>query len=190
MLRQAGIDASAANVSDHCETGTKAPIAEDDHGERVPPLSVSLIGLSQGPRTHPERPISTAPVDSTNRLHFLSRQISNRFQSAGLGEVRLGSDQGIVDTGRAEILSIRRARKLVILTDESGYRTFERLKSIYTARGLIEKYKDVTLAQNIPLEKLSLCNYHPISNFIGLSDEFFVDDPYEELDSIPLPQEA
>lgn len=188
MLRKAEMDAAVANAM-----GIKATMPEVGHRERVPPLSVSLIGLSQGPRKQPERPTSmvfAVSVDITNRLYFLSRQIFLRFQSAGLREPHPESDQGSINMLLVQILSTRNARKWVDSADESGKRTEKQVRSSYDARGLIEKYKDVVLAENIPLEKLSLCNSHRIAKFEGPRNEVLIDEDYEELDRILLPQEA
>lgn len=193
MLRQAETDAVAANVNNHSEMGTKATVAEAGHRKRVPPLSVSLIGLSQGPRTQPGRPITrvfAVPVDSTNRLHFLSCHIFHRFRSAGLGEPRLESDQGFKYMLLANILSTMQAQKNKKLADENGIKTRKQVKSSYDPRGLIEKYKGVILAENIPLEKLSLYDNRRIAKFEGPRNQFLVDEHYKELDSIALPQEA
>ena len=185
MLRNAEIAAEGANLSNQNEAATNVTIEEEGHKARVPPLSVSLVGLSaEFGREGELYQAHIIPIDSTNRLHFLSTQIVQQFVSAGIGNTekyeRLSPRFNVIDTWKA-----RRFRRI----NDEGARTPSRRKGApYDTRGLIEKYKDVVFAESIPLEKLSLCKYGRIATFKGNRYQVLVDEYYEEVESIPLPQ--
>ena len=183
MLENAETAATAANLSNQNEAATNVTIEEDGHKARVPPLSVSLVGLSADIRSDKQlRRANITPIDSTNRLRFLSTQIIQRFVSAGIENTRTYEKFSprfrIIDTWKA-----RHCRR-----NNDGARTSSRIGAPYDTRGLIEKYKDVVLAESIPLEKLSLCKFDRISMFKGNRNQVLVDEFYEEVESIPLPQ--
>ena len=186
MLKDAETAATAANFDNQIETATKATIREDAHEAWVPPLSISLVGLSAGPDSDKElRRAYTIPVDSTNRLRFLTTQIFQRFASAGIGNIDMHESfpllANLINTIRAVVNRHSKA--------EGGARTRQRWYPPYP-QDLIEKYKDVELARSIPLEKLSLCKYERIATFKGDRNQILVDDYYEEVESIPLPQQS
>ena len=187
LLRNLDINRMLRNaktaISNQNETATNVTVKEDGHEAGVPPLSVSLIGLSAGSLS--DERLRRAHIilnDSTNRLHFLSAQINQRFVSEGFESTRTNDDFSLV-----RVINSQKAcyRKTV---DDHGARTSSRRRDSYDTRGLIEKYKDVVLAESIPLEKLSLCKADRIATFKGDRNQVLVDEYYEEVESIPLPQ--
>ena len=48
----------------------------------------------------------------------------------------------------------------------------------------------IVLADNIPIEKLSLCKGNRKATFSGHENEILADGYYEEIASIPMPQET
>ena len=187
MLENAQTAATAADLSVQTEAATNVTIEEDGHKARVPPLSVSLVGFSEIGEHCTERKmgrVHVIPIDSSNRLHFLSIQIVQRFVSAGIGNTRtyesLPLPFEVVDTWKAKHLPRTK-------TDDET-KTPMRIGAPYDTRDLIEKYKDVRLAESIPLEKLSLCKVGRIATFKGYRNQELVDEYYEEIESIPLPQ--
>lgn len=188
MLQNAEPTATTANFNNQKETATKATIGEDDHEAWVPPLSVSLVGLSAGLSSEEQlhKEVHKAhffAIDYSERLHSLSTQIVQRFISAEIENVGTYkspySGSIVIDAWRARQTRHSRA--------DDGAKVKWRFAS-YDTRGLIEKYKDVTLAEDIPLEKLSLCKSRRIATFKGDRNQVLVDEYYEEVESIPLPQ--
>ena len=184
MLRNAEIAATEANLSNQNEAATNVTIEEEGHKARVPPLSVSLVGLSAEFCSEGElHRAHIIPLDPTNRLHFLSTQIVQRLVSAGIGNTK--SNEGV--SPRFAVINTWKAGHYRRIIDE-GARIPWRIGAPYDTRGLIEKYKDVVLAESIPLEKLSLCKSGRIATFKGNRNQVLVDEYYEEVESIPLPQ--
>ena len=167
-------------ISNQNETATNVTIKEDGHKAGVPPLSVSLIGLSAVGRIEERlHRAYSIPIDSTNRLQFLSDQIFQRFVSEGFESKRAYERFNVIDTQKA-----RYWRSMV----DDGARTSSKKVALYNTRDLIEKYKDVVLAESVLLEKLSLCKSARIATFKGNRNQVLVDEYYEEVESIPLPQ--
>ena len=174
LLRNLDINRMLRNaktaISNQNETATNVTVKEDGHEAGVPPLSVSLIGLSAGSLS--DEKLSRAHIilnDSTNRLHFLSAQINQRFE--GFESTRTCSSFSLVN-----VISTQKAMFSRKTVDDHGARTSSRRKAPYDTRGLIEKYKDVVLAESIPLEKLSLCKSHRIATFKGDRNKVLVDE--------------
>ncbi len=199
LLRRAAA-ASTADAVHHAETSTKVSVVGEDHnydsfrGE-VPPLYVSLIGLSAPRYQRAEIPVRLAygvPIDSSNRLHFLSYQIRQHFKSAGIEPFVFLKEVNRDGVGflRPQFISNSRARRYKKFVDQTGSETVKKVGSKYDARGLIAKYTDVVLADNIPLEKLSLQKNFRKATFDGARNEVLLDEYYEEAASIPLPQET
>ena len=185
MLQNAETAKTAANFSNQNEVATKATIGEDSHKMWVPPLSVSLVGLSAEFCCKEElHRAFVSPIDFTDRLRSLSTQIVQRFVSAEIGNGRMGEIlqpyPAVIDTWKARH---RRPTKA-----DDGAKILLEEPAPYDTRGLIEKYKDVVLAESIPLEKLSLCKIGRIAKFKGVGNRVLVDEYYEEIESIPLPQ--
>ena len=187
MLENAQTAATAADLSVQNEAATNVTIEEDGHKVRLPPLSVSLVGLSAIRENFCiEEKLNHAnfiPIDSTNRLHFLSNQIVQRFVSSGIENLR--NFEGLSPS--FQVINVQKSRYYRRIQDDDGART-SRLVNSYDTRGLIEKYKDVVLAESIPLEKLSLCKIGRIATHKGNRNQELVDEDYEEIESIPLPQ--
>lgn len=81
-------------------------------------------------------------------------------------------------------------RGRVTIVDENGRaRTVWRAPRL-DARGLIDKYKGVYMVKDIQIEKLSLCTTGRIAKFKVRNDESLVAEEYEEVASIPLPQDS
>ena len=188
LLRNLDINRMLRNaetaISNQNETATNVTIKEDGHKARVPPLSVSLIGLSAGSLSDDKlRRAHIIPNDSTNRLHFLSAQINQRFVSEGFESTKINDGSSLIN-----VINTNKARFYRKSVDNDGVRTSSRRDAPYDPRGLIEKYKDVVLAESIPLEKLSLCKSGRIATFKGDRNQVLVDEYHEEVESIPLPQ--
>ncbi|CAD6581103.1 MAG: hypothetical protein ASARMPREDX12_000357 [Alectoria sarmentosa] len=115
-----------------------------------------------------------------------------RFSSAGFNEFVLAkaTDDQKQRTLRPELIDNRRAKKRHQFLDENRRKVSKQINSRYDARGLIEKYQGVVLAENISIEKLSLCREGRKATFQGARNETLVDEYYEEIDSIPMPQET
>ncbi|CAD6572060.1 MAG: hypothetical protein ASARMPRED_005027 [Alectoria sarmentosa] len=112
--------------------------------------------------------------------------------SAGFNEFVLAkaTDDQKQRTLRPELIDNRRAKKRHQFLDENRRKVSKQINSRYDARGLIEKYQGVVLAENISIEKLSLCREGRKATFQGARNETLVDEYYEEIDSIPMPQET
>ncbi len=199
LLRHAAA-ASTANAIHHTETSNKLSVVGEDENydsyrSGLPPLYVSLIGLSARRYYRAGNPVEVVygvPIDSSNRLHFLSYQICQHFKSAGI-EVFVSPKE--VD--RDEIIPLppqfidnNKAQRRRKVKDKTGRETVKKIRAKFDAGGLIAKYKDVVLADNIPLEKLSLVKNVRKATFHGARNEILLDEYYEEVASIPLPQET
>ena len=185
MLQNAETAETAANFSNQNETATKATIGEDGQKWLVPPLSVSLVGLSARSSSGEYfRKARVMAIDSTNRLRSLSTQIVQRFVSVEIENLRRYESLpllfNVIDASKAK------SRRTTIADD--GTKTTLLMAASYDTRCLIEKYKDVPLAKSIPLEKLSICKFDRIATFTGDRNQVLVDEYYEEVESIPLPQ--
>lgn len=167
MLRHAATTEATANDISKNESSVKATVIGDGQSHDslkgwVPPLYISLIGLSS--RRRPvigEIPASIYGIsfDFSNRIHFLSDQIVEHFASAGFQEQNSPEEKACdreMSFLRPNLVSNRKAKKSHKMVDESGRKNEKRIRTPYDARGLKAKYKDVVLADNIPLEKLSL----------------------------------
>ena len=175
----------AANISTHHGTSVKVTGAADDLTGQVSPLSVSLSGLHSRRKNPAEENVwrvYSVPVDTTNRLQLLSIQILEDAVSA-----RLEAMVSEMNFLRPQFLDSRRGRTKQIIVDEDGQRVEKHLQSGYELRYLIDKYKDIVLAENIPLEKLSLCRNGRVATFQGANKEILIDEFYEEIESISLP---
>ena len=149
MLGNAETAATAANLSNQNEAARNVTIEEDGQKARVPPLSVSLLGLFADHRS--DRKLQRAhiiPIDSTNRLRFLSTQIVQRFVSAGIENTETNENFSL----RFNVIDTWRTKYYPRIKDDDGARNSSRIGAPYDTRGLIEKYKDVVLAESIPLE--------------------------------------
>ena len=195
MLRNSA-SAAVATVGNRNNTSPKAMVESDQACSnlrgRVPPLYVSLRGLSARP--HPqstkERPFTTfsVPIDTSNRLDIFSMQLREQYKSAGFKEPRFLEYDDRNGVSSAGIISGLKAVKHHKVVDKQGRKSEKKIHSKYNAQSLIAKYKDVVLADNIPLEKLSLWEEGRKSTFRGSRNEILLDEYYEEVDSIPLPQ--
>ena len=194
MLRHAATALATANADSQDETSAKmTAVGSDDRG-RVPPLFVSLIGLSPILFSPTTKPIGAAsvPMDSTNRLHLISHQIHERFLSAGFEKSTTRGDDSKYESDvlRPNILNVEKAKSWQRVVDEHGQEAQKKKTPDFDALGLIEKYKDVVLAESIPLEKLSLCKNGRKAKFQGSKNQILSDEYYEEVGSNPLPQET
>ena len=168
----------------------------NSHRGGIPPLYLSLIGLSARRYYRagdPVRSVYGVPIDSSNRLPFLSYQIYQNFKSAGI-EAFVSPKEVDRDDEPSnlcpQLISNSRATRRQKVVDKTGSETAKDLASNHDARGLVAKYTDVVLADNIPLEKLSLQKNVRKATFRGARNETLLDEYYEEVASIPLPQET
>ena len=200
ILRHAAIAAVRANANNQNDRVMETSVAENGIGRdsRVPPLYVSLKGVSTSTRwRHPDRILSVYSVaeDPSNRLHLLSSQIFEKFISAGFKEhistvspeYRASKHLSIPDVN---LLNNFKATKTQTVLDDKGRKYKTQEPSQYDPRGLMNKYNNVVLADNISLERLSLCKNRRIATFRGGRNEILLDEYYEEIASIPLPLEA
>ena len=187
MLKDTETAATAANFNIQNEVATKATIREDAHKAWDSPLSISLVGLSGSPCSDKvSRKVNASPIDTTNRLRFLTTQIFQRFASMGIVDTDTHEDF----PPRANLITTMKAKFYRRFKAEGGATRRLQMSDPYNPQDLIEKYKDAELAESIPLEKLSLCKSDRISTFKGERNQILVDEYYEEVESIPLPQQS
>lgn len=115
-------------------------------------------------------------MDSTNRLHLFSHQIQQRFISAGFENFSRRGRDGKYDDNflRFKIFNAWKVRASRRVVDEHRHEVQERRYPDFDALGLIEKYKDVVLAEGIPLEKISLCKNGRKAKFQGSRNQIWV----------------
>ena len=208
MLRDAAVTPNAKN---HTKMSMKETVIRDNQMDgglegRVPPLCVSLMGLSGGRYCHSVSVTRTysSPIDHSNRLHVFSDQVLQGFVSEGFENLRfqlatprktiakipLGSrKKDILKYHGPKFLCpqlIERGMATTTHVDNDGWKIQETGQPYYNALGLVEKHKGVVFVDKIPLEKLSLWKNCPSSVLkeMDLSEEH-----YEEVASISLPLE-
>lgn len=177
MLRHAATAVATTKTGSRDETSAKVTVVGDDDRGRVPLLFVSLIGHSAIRYNVARNPnwAERVPMDSTNRLHLFSHQIQQRFISAGFKNFsRRGRDDKYEGNFlRFNIFNAWKVRASRRVVDELGHEVQERRYPDFDAQGLIEKYKDVVLAEGIPLEKISLCKNGRNAKFQGSRTRFW-----------------
>lgn len=173
--------------------------------QQVSPLPVSLIGVegvknlndkSNGCEASSTMKRGAYGVikDPLDRLRGVVRGIRREFASASF---RLYS--GPQDDEEEYVASRRMGYVLLggmgcriktTFVDFNGNIVKKRRSPDWDATALCQSYENVEIARDIIIEKLSLCKEGRIRTFRGEHSEFVVDEYYEEIDSIPLPQEA
>ncbi len=73
---------------------------------------------------------------------------------------------------------------------KKGLRKSVRERPTFDARDLTKKYQDTVWAEDIQIERMSLCKTDRKAKFQGSNNEILLEDEYEEIASIPLPSEA
>lgn len=158
----------------------------------VPPLHISLTGLksSFSRKTN----LYARMIDSSDRLRSLVRSIRREFASAGFrvySGPRDNEGQYLESKVLGCLLVTRRGVMTTqIFTSYTGTIVKKRKMTVYDATPLFQRYKNVEIARNIAIDKLSLCKEGRKRTFGGDKNEVVVDEYYEEIDSIPMPQEA
>lgn len=173
------------------KTGTRR-----DLESLVSPLQVSFLGVERPKSLNPEKAMVLygGAHDPSDRIRGLNRGVRLEFASAGF---RMFS--GLQDNEEEfvesmppglQLLSSRGVRKFETFMSNTGTIVRKRRRLNYDATLLFQRYKNVEIARDIIIEKLSLYKEGRKRTFRGDENEFVVEDYYEEVDSIPLPQET
>ena len=137
----------------------------DDPSDRLPLSRVKI-------RHHFKREGFVHPKDTTNTENFSLETFP--------------SGPGLV---WPELVRLGKAKQQTLI-DESGQAYRRKLREVIDAWGLPERYRDLVWTENIQIEKLSFCKEDRIAKFHGPNNETLIDEDYEEIASIPLPQEC
>jgi len=166
---------------------------DSDYGQQMKALKLTLRGL----RTSHNKDLAKTPAlygildDPSNRLPSFFRKVKEHFDQGGVGYppshstslARLGLEtSSILDT----CYSGRYQWKLT----KKGLRKSVRERPTFDARDLMKKYQDTVWAEDIQIERMSLCKTDRKAKFQGSNNEILLEDEYEEIASIPLPSEA
>ena len=136
------------------------------------------------------RVIHTNVHDPSDRLTRFVSGVRHHFESEGIRYSIFpnGKPHGHGVFVGANLINghWRKERKQSIASD--GHRISKSSPRYFDFEPFRDKYKDFDWARDIEIEKLSLCKEGRKATFHGPNDNILVDEDYEEIASIPLPQ--
>lgn len=155
---------------------------------KTPPVKVTLKGLIAFPHTDKARALYATFQGDSDRLDMLVRNVSHMFASRSVTGQPSQPDFTARRLLGPNLLDTRYAKKWDIVVDKDrGVRRIYRAALVDT-RYLIEKYKDTVWVEDMRIEKVSLCKEGRLKIFGGPNKHDLVDEGFEEVASIPLPQ--
>ena len=194
LLKDAATSSTTANIN-----GSGGAEGEKSRIRRsveplVPPLHISLTGLKMPDSFDGKTSLYARVDDSSDRLRSLIRSIRREFASAGF---RLRSGPWDIEGNYLEtkildcvLVNGKGARRGQTFIDYDGTIVRKERMANYDVTPLFQHYENVEIARNIAIDKLSLCKTGRKRTFGGDKNEFVVDEYFEEVDSIPMPQES
>ena len=163
-----------------------------DHNESQHPeaLRIALKGLcGSRPEILAKCPWLFCLVgDSSQRLPRCIQKIRQSFEQAGYAGLEKRSDLRSEDViKRPDLISTKHARSEQTYINLKGALVRRSISPRFDARGFPEKYQDFVWADDIQIQKLSLCKEGRLATFGGSDRKTLIDEGYEEVASIPLP---
>ncbi|CAD6572061.1 MAG: hypothetical protein ASARMPREDX12_000358 [Alectoria sarmentosa] len=198
ILKNAAASTATAKTSDQLDERDEQSKTRIDFESSVPPLRMSLKGIEggKGGKTLDSGKIlglygtiSEAPA----RFRGFVRGVRREFASAGfkLWAGGQNNEQDYVEFKSLQylLLNPRGARTMKTFVADTGSVVIKPRDPEYDVKPLLQRYENVEIVKDLIIEKLSLFKEGRKRTFRGDKNEFVVDEYYEEIDSIPLPQE-
>lgn len=198
ILKESATAAASARINEQLDNEDIESVAYEGFDKSViPPLQVSLTGV-KGAYAQTEdrrglRGLYGTINEPPGRLRDFVRGVRQEIASAGF-RMHSGfmNEEDYVESKWFvyDVINGRTCRRTQTFVDFTG-KTVRKQRIIpYDATALCQHYEKVDVARNITIEKLSLCKEGCKRIYRGDHNEFVVDEYYEEIGSIPLPQEA
>lgn len=165
-------------------------------GSLVPVLQISLTGVrvARKPNTERIKSLYGAVDEASGRSRGLIRRVRHEFASADF-QMYSGYQNNEEDFARSrsldcELLSSTVGSKVSTFVDYTGSTVRKSRELEYDAAPLSRRYENVEIARDITIEKLSLYKQGRKRTFSGDNKVLAVDEYYEEIESVPMPQET
>lgn len=163
----------------------------------VAPLKLTLKGITAHLNDKLHDPSKTNQMwgllhDPSNRIRPFMQNIRREFEALATPDKVPGlpwdSGRTASEVTAPNLIATRFNRKHDTFVNKLGVLRRRLISPRFDPRGLVENFGDTLWAEDIQIEKLSLCKEGRMKTFGGPNNDVLVDEGYEEIASIPLPQ--
>ena len=197
ILKEPATSTATAKINEQPDNEENQSMARKSFDKSIiSPLHVSLLGVEGSwVDDGKNRDLLYGIInDPSGRLKDFARGVRREFISAGF-RLFSGGYNNIEDYVGSKplfnnLVNGRTTMRTQTFVDYTGNIVRKRKKIPYDVTALCQRYKNAEIAKDIIIEKLSLCKEGRIRTFRGEHNEFVADEYFEEIGSIPLPQEA
>jgi len=192
LLRSLDISEILGRDSSDLQAACSGPVKSNPSNTRrqvkIPPVKVTLEGIEAYPRVDKAVSVCSSFQHGLDRFIMLACSFSQMFASISVAgqpfQPRFTAEKIL----GPNLLRTRYAKKWDTRVDTVGRARRIQSAAPLDIRGLFEKYKDTVWAEDLQIEKLSLCKEGRVKTFGGPNNSILVDEEYEEVASIALPQ--